>query len=144
MKTYPDKAEYSIRFNMDARGRGTLAIHNDSLIAGEAAARTGSIDKKGALVNAITAGVWTIREKSTVTQEPAMQYEKGKGWKVRLWTPAGQWSHYLIHPDGGKVKGNGTAGCIGLQGTYPGIRETIDRILDKQTSIKVYINMDIG
>jgi hypothetical protein len=133
-------AEHLIQFDYNTRGRGTLRLRNDSLIELFVKCRTGSIGGGGRLKNAIAPGVWSIQEPCVDTDETAMQWEPGKGWKARLYTPEGEWSHYLIHPDGGKVLGNGTLGCIGTQGTYIELRQAIDKILTFQDVIKVYIN----
>ena len=136
-------AKHFLVFNYNDRGRGELELHNNSLVEYAIKARTGSINKKGELVNAIYPGEWTIHKHSVDTTEESMEWENGKGWKVRMWTPSGQWSRYLIHPDGGKSRGNGTKGCIGLQGSGTGLRNDIDKILFRQETIKVYINQEV-
>lgn len=137
------KAEHYIIFKYDESGRGMLELHNDSLIEIFVEARTGSINRKGKLVNAIRPGLWTIRNFTVDTTEKAMEWESGMGWKVRMWTPEGKWSRYLIHPDGGKSKGNGTKGCIGIQGNGIDLRYDIDAIVALQDQIKVYINQEV-
>lgn len=133
------KAEYLITFTYDSKGHGTLTVCNDSLLLCEAEARTGSIDKDGNLKNTIKSGTWFILDKSKPTSELGMCWDAERGWKIRLYNSNKEYTHYLIHPDGGKIKGNGTAGCIGLQGTFLDIRNTIDRILKKQTTLKVEV-----
>ena len=136
------KAEWFITFDYDEYGHGELKLHNDSLISLFANARTGSISQAGNLVNKIMPGIWTIRSASVDTTEKSMEWEKHFGWKVRLWTPAGNWSRFLIHPDGSSKgrRGNGTSGCIGLQGNYLELRFEIDKIIGLQGAMKVYVN----
>lgn len=138
--------EHYLVFQYNEYGRGNLELHNDSLIEFEVAARTGSVSSAANLVNKISKGIWTIRKPSVDTTERAMAWEEGFGWKVRLYTPKGKWSRYLIHPDGSgrgiSRRGDGTMGCIGLQGTASTLRYHIDKILTKQTEIRVYVNTD--
>lgn len=106
-------------------------------------ARTGSVGVGGILKNAITPGVWTVRDKSIDTNELPMQWEMGKGWKVRLYSPDGVWTHYLIHPDGSALgvggRGNGTGGCIGIQGNGLLFRSVVDSVLNNQSVVEVHI-----
>jgi len=135
--------EWFITFNYNEYGRGDVEIHNNSLVSVFAKARTGSISHHGNLVNKIMPGIWTIRGISVDTTERAMEWETGFGWKVRLWTPKGNWSRFLIHPDGDKLGrrvGNGTAGCIGTRGNCLDLRYKIDEICKFQDQIKVYVN----
>lgn len=136
-------AEHFITFKYDEKGRGVVELHNNSLIETFVEARTGSINAKGILVNAIRPGIWTIRKPSKDTTEIAMEWQKDFGWKTRLWTPEGKWSRYLIHPDGGRNRGNGTKGCIGIQGNGIDLRYDIDVILKMQEQVKVYINQEV-
>lgn len=127
-------------FSYDDRGYGVLSVYDGTLVVKSVRCRTGSINKKGALVNAIRPGVWTIKKPSVDTTEPGMINDAGIGWKVRMWTPEGEWSHYLIHPDGGK---GGTRGCIGILKEDLSMRECIDETLLLQETIRVYINKPI-
>jgi hypothetical protein len=139
-------AKYFLEYQYNDRGRGQLKLHNDSLLAYEIEARTGSINKAGRLVNNIRPGVWSITSKSVETTEKPMRWEdkEGYGWKIRMNTPEGMTSRYLIHPDGGKGgRGNGTAGCIGTQGNAFQLRFDLDKILDTQDDIEVYVNTPI-
>ena len=139
--------QWYIEFQYDDNGRGVLKLHNDSLMPIEVPARSGSVKKGGGLVNAIYPGVWSIHDDPEITVEKGMVWEGDIGWKVRLYTPKGNKSHYLIHPDGdGKGwghKGNGTAGCIGLQGDGLLLKDRLHLILNKQTKILVYVNIPI-
>ena len=138
-----NRARWHMQFRYDARGYGTLRFV-DGDIEWEGCCRTGSIDKTGALVNAIPPGEWLIRARTVPTTEAAMWIaEPGRGWKVRLHRKAGDnWesSRFLIHPDGGKP---GTAGCIGIQGSdAPELRDIIDQVLNEQATISVYVSRD--
>lgn len=125
---------YSMTFHYSRRGIGDLQLRKSGEIDRYWTARTGSINASGELINAIEPGVWKILEMTTYTDEAAMIVD-GIGWKARLYTPDGEYSHYLIHPDGGKP---GTAGCIGLIGTNAmPLKELIDCILITQPQILV-------
>ena len=101
-----------LSFTPNNRGYGRVVLHNDSLIVFDHIARTGSIGPSGKLVDPIYAGTWMGRELPVKTTERGMWIARsGYGWKYRLWDPRGNWSHYLIHPDGNAP---GTFGCIGL------------------------------
>jgi len=130
-----------LEFRYDTRGFGMLRLHQDHLIPLEYAARTGSIDRQLYLVHSIPFGVWTITEPPVDTDEVAMTIEPGLGWKVRMLTPEGLWSRYLIHPDGNRP---GTAGCIGIQGESAlDLKQRIAEILNAQKEIPVYVNTPI-
>ena len=105
--------KYRFSFSYDKRGYGYLILYIKGMEYARWYSRSGSCNESGKLVNAIKAGVWSGKEAPVLTKEEGMVYD-GFGWKWRLWTPAGKWSHYLIHPDGNKP---GTKGCIGLQKT---------------------------
>lgn len=127
----------TLSFSYNDKGRGVLTLYNGRTIIKSCKCRTGSIDSSGSLVNAIKPGVWTVREPSVDTTESGMIGPAGIGWKTRMWTPEGEWSHYLIHPDGGK---GGTKGCIGIQGDGFKMRELIDEALQSQEMVLVYVN----
>lgn len=140
--------QWYIEFRYDENGKGLLKLHNDSLLPIEIPSRTGSIKKNVGLINEIQPGIWSIHDEPELTTENGMIWDVDNlGWKVRLWTPAGEKSHYLIHPDGnGKGwgrRGNGTAGCIGLQGDGLLLKDKIHFILIKQLTIQVYVNSPI-
>lgn len=132
---------WRLQFHYDARGYGILRLI-DGCVGWEGCSRTGSIDKTGALVNAIPSGEWLIRARTAQTTEAAMWItDPARGWKVRLHRKAGEdWksTSFLIHPDGGKP---GTAGCIGIQESdAPELRDMIDHVLTQQATISVYIS----
>jgi len=129
--------EKYIQFKYDERGFGKLICMEGLSFD----CRSGSINTDGELVNVIRPGVWTIREPSVDTTEPGMVVEEGEGWKIRMWTPEGEWSHYLIHPDGGK---GGSLGCIVTIGTTASkLRKALDDTLQRQEMIKVYVNTTV-
>ncbi len=138
-----EKKQWYLEFQYNDLGRAPLRLHNDSLIPFECEARTGSVNIHGELNNAIKYGVWLIKDKPVATQEAGMVWDGDWGWKVRLYTPKGEYSHYLIHPDGGKHRGNGTRGCIGLQGGGYELKERLTMILKLQDEIKCFINSPI-
>lgn len=99
---------YKTTFQYDKKGYGDLLLWRGGRLLDSFRCRTGSIDSAGKLINAIKPGIWTAREPVVITDEIAMVVD-GFGFKLRLWTPDGKWSHYLIHPDGNKP---GSDGCI--------------------------------
>lgn len=142
--------EWFLSFQYNEKyGCGVLELRNDSLIPFQAEARTGSMKVKQGLVKAITPGIWTIHadDPPELTNEPGMVWDEGLGWKARMRTPKGNWSRYLIHPDGdGKgegKRGNGTRGCIGIQGNGNQLYTELHQILKKQDIVRVYINTPI-
>ena len=127
---------HSLNFKYNHYGHGHLELLQDGEVLRYWEARTGSIKPNGELVNAIPVGVWTGIEQPVDTAESAMVVQ-GIGWKFRLWTPEGKWSHYLIHPDGGLP---GSAGCIVLVGTVGiPLRERLKAIIKEQKSINVTV-----
>ncbi len=99
---------YKLSFDYNKLGFGALCIWKNNRLEECFPCRTGSINGNEKLVNAIRPGIWTAREDVVKTSENAM-VAGGIGFKLRLWTPEGAWSHYLIHPDGNKP---GSEGCI--------------------------------
>ena len=99
---------YKLTFQYNHLGFGALCIWKNDRSEECFPCRTGSINGNEKLVNAIRPGIWTAREDVVKTSEIAMVVD-GVGFKLRLWTPEGAWSHYLIHPDGNKP---GSEGCI--------------------------------
>jgi len=140
------KKQWTLSFNYDAHGFGLLELHNDSLTALSIPSRTGSnrsfIDGLG-LINSIPSGIWILRDLPVDTMEAAMVMPIcGTGVKVRLYSPKGAYTHYLIHYDAGLP---GTAGCIGTQNEDLTITlmERILQILKIQKEILVYINVPV-
>lgn len=126
--------KYSFRFNYDQRGHGELELLQYDISERYWAARSGSVNQHGNLVNVIPEGLWSIKEPTVWTDESAMVVN-GMGWKVRLFDSNGNWTHYLIHPDGGLP---GSEGCIVLIGTIGiPLKEMIDRVIKEQQEIKV-------
>lgn len=136
--------KWFLQFQYDKHGRGNLQLNEGNISVFCYQACTGAIDVDGDLVNGIKPGIWSIQEKSTPTSEDGMVVESKKpAYKIRLYTPKGIWSHYLIHADGGR---RGTYGCIGVSmiyGNAPAIYRTIDNVLKMQTIIPVYINTPV-
>ena len=99
---------YKVSFAYNKKGYGALCVWKNNRLEECFPCRTGSINGNEMLVNAIRPGIWTAREDVVKTSEIAMVVD-GVGFKLRLWTPEGAWSHYLIHPDGNKP---GSEGCI--------------------------------
>jgi len=131
---------YHMEFNYDHRGYGDLVVFSEQQQALKQISRTGSITQEGSLVNSIPAGTWGIRKTHPPvdTAEVAMVYRHGWGKKVRLFSPEGEWTHYLIHYDGGLP---GTKGCIGLLDNPKPIFAMIDQILLVQSEIALFINV---
>lgn len=128
---------YSLKFDYDRRGHGDLVLLKDNEPVRSWPCRTGSISPKLKLVNAIDPTEWQILAPSEWTTESAMCID-GKGWKIRLWTADGHYTHYLIHPDGGL---GGTKGCLGIIGTLAiPLKELLDEALTKQHNIPVHIS----
>lgn len=128
---------YSLKFEYDKRGRGELVLLKDDEVFRSWPCRTGSITPKLELVNALDPVDWQILAPSEWTDESAMCIE-GKGWKIRLYTTDGRFTHYLIHPDGGL---GGTKGCIGIIGTVAiPLKELLDEALTKQLNIPVHVS----
>lgn len=127
---------YSLKFDYNNKGRGDLLLLKDNEPVRAWRSRTGSINKKLELVNAIEATEWQILTPSEWTTESAMCLD-GIGWKIRLFTAEGRFTHYLIHPDGGL---GGTEGCIGILNTVAiPLKEMLDNELKSQVSIPVHI-----
>lgn len=131
-------------FQYDLRGFGSLILREGNLISLIYEARSGSIDVDGDLINPIKPGIWTIRDKPIPTQEIGMVVDTDKpAYKIRLHTPKGRWSHYLIHADGNKP---GSLGCIAINKKYGNesiLYKDVSKILTTQEKIKVYINTEV-
>lgn len=125
-----------LTFPYNEKGHGDLSIIQYGTVVRSWTARTGSINGAGELINAIEPGTWSIKDPPVTTNEKAMLIE-GIGWKARLYTPSGCFSHYLIHPDGGLP---GSLGCIAIIGT-PAVPllERIAQYLREQETIPVEI-----
>lgn len=112
--------EYVFTGKPSELGRGKLLLFNEQKIISVNEARTGSVTSQGKLVNSIKPSndnrIWTAKIIPEMCYDKAEYYrmwrrkEPGFGWKIRLFEN-GQYTHYLIHPDGGL---GGTKGCIGL------------------------------
>jgi hypothetical protein len=141
---------YAFGFSYDRRGFGDLTLmrveHQDVIESStelwRGAARTGSIDKTGKLVNALPVENWMGMEPPVKTTERAMWIDKPEnGWKYRLyrnvkgvWT----WTRYLIHPDGNLP---GTEGCIGILGQNAlELYEMLMSIHTEVDSVMLYVN----
>ena len=127
-----------ITFHYNDIGRGKLRIHKnvDNLLTVDA--RPGSINTLGELANVIKSGKWIVKTPHEPTEEKAMIIGDGKGWKTRLYTKDGEYTHYLIHPDGNKP---GSLGCIVTPTMAYNVRDFIDNILKDVDEIPVYINI---
>lgn len=127
---------FSFLFRYNDKGCGHLCLFDDSRKVSEYASRTGSIKETGALQNALPAQEYSIKDEPVSTIEHGMFFTiPSNGWKVRLYNP--NYTHYLIHPDGGK---GGTLGCIGIIGTdaLP-LKAKIADILKSQKEIPVKV-----
>jgi len=131
-----------LKFFYDSRGRGELELYKDDKVIDRYHCRTGSIDKNGKLVNALPITTYCLSDKSIDTTEEAMSVVAGiAGWKIRLWrvSKGGQleFTHLLIHPDGGK---GGTLGCIGIEGTNAvSFRHELDAAVKEQERVPVEV-----
>ena len=138
-----DRAEYYITFHYNDLGRGRLIILNGSAEVMSKKARCGSmkfVEEKLTLINPTPNGRWLIKQAPVDTTETGMTITEGKGWKVRLYKTDGEFTHYLIHPDGGK---GGSLGCIVTpKDDALDLRERIEQILKKQPEIKVFVNCE--
>lgn len=135
------KKQWFLSFQFDNFGRGALKLREDSLVALSIPARTGSLrDMQGktVLINSMPAGIWRILDKPVDTTETACVRTENEGWKVRLYTHQGQWTRFLIHPDGAK---GGTEGCVGLQEDGLDLRARLTQILKIQTEIFLFANV---
>lgn len=109
-----------LKFDYNHLGYGDLELMEGGNTIGVWYARSGSIDGSGKLVNVIEPVNWFLTREPEIPVESEanrmfVPYSPGKPWKERLWrspdTDGGNgFTHYLIHPDGGK---GGTKGCIG-------------------------------
>lgn len=109
-KEYP----FSLAFDYNARGYGDLVLYYLKYVFGRWRCRTGSINKKGKLVNAIPPKKWYIiggPEEPAASEYDQMyvRNKPGRGWKWRLGSGS-----YLLHPDG---RLPGSRGCIVTQQT---------------------------
>jgi hypothetical protein len=128
--------KYSFTFHFDRRGHGDLVLRQDGEAVREWACRSGSINRDGTLVNCIPVGMWKILDQPVWTNEPEMMIG-GIGWKARLYTAEGQFTHYLVHPDGGLP---GSKGCIVTIGTAAtALKERIEQMLKEQQVILVEV-----
>jgi len=126
-----------LEFCYNSLGRGPLTLWEDASVVERLRCRTGSINSCGELVNAIQPGVWTGRERPVETDEKAMYIIEGNGWKWRLWKPNGEWSHYLVHPDGHLP---GSDGCLAIQDTDAlGFKEMLHETMHIQAIVPVFI-----
>lgn len=133
-----------LQFLYDYRGFGDLQLLDDDMVViDDYESRTGSRDRAGKLRNAIDPNhEWAIIEPSADTVEDGMWVRSSEnGWKIRLFRKGNagwEYTHYLIHPDGGK---GGTLGCIGILGTDAlSFRHELDDILKEQGIINVSIH----
>jgi hypothetical protein len=131
-----------LEFQYDARGRGDLTLYKDDKPIDRYHCRTGSINKHGALVNALKIGDYWLTDASVDTAETAMSIAPGmNGWKIRLWLKDEKgklvFTHLLIHPDGGA---GGTLGCIGIEGTNAvSFRHELDAAVKEQGRVLVKV-----
>lgn len=116
---------YKLTFQYNHLGFGALCIWKNDRIEECFPCRTGIIDHSGKLINNIRTGIWNAREDVVYTNEIAMVVD-GIGFKLRLWTPEGEWSHYLIHPDGNKP---GSEGCIVSLSRHTQLYKILTRIM---------------
>lgn len=127
---------YTLQFNYDKRGRGSLILLDCGANVGEWLCRTGSINRSNELVNALKPTIYLLKTQHEKTTEPAMIID-GQAWKTRLYTFEGDHTHLLIHPDGNGL--NGTLGCIGVQSLALDLRDKLDEIIKEQG--KLFLNV---
>jgi hypothetical protein len=128
---------YSLKFDYDKRGHGDLVLLKDNEPVRAWPCRTGSINTKLELVNALEPVEWQVLSPSEKTSESTMCLN-GEGRKIRLWTIEGKYTHYLVHFDGGL---GGTKGCIGLLGTLAlPLFDLLDEALKNQHNILVHVS----
>lgn len=127
---------YKLTFQYNHFGYGPLCVWKDGRLVDCFACRSGSIDSKRKLINAIRPGIWTAREDVVKTPEIAMVVD-GVGFKLRLWTPEGAWSHYLIHPDGNKP---GSEGCIVSLNRHIALFSVLSKIMKVTEVLPVEVN----
>lgn len=127
---------YTLIFNYDNRGRGSLILLNCGENVGEWLSRTGSINRNGELVNALKPAIYILKTTHEKTNEKSMMID-GEAWKTRMYTFEGEYTHLLIHPDGNNL--NGTLGCIGVQYLALDLRDKLDVIIKEQG--KIFLNV---
>lgn len=127
---------YSLIFDYDKRGRGSLILLKCGENVGEWLCRTGSINHNGELVNALKPTIYLLKTAHEYTTEKSMEID-GQAWKTRLYTFEGDYTHLLIHPDGNNL--NGTLGCIGVQYLALDLRDKLDDIIKEQG--KIFLNV---
>jgi hypothetical protein len=136
-----------LEFKHDYRGFGDLVLRSDEHMIDSYHCRSGSISRNGTLKNAIESGDWFLADLSVDTDEPGMSAISGmSGWKIRLWRidESGQlvFTHYLIHPDGGKP---GSLGCIVIQGSNAlSFRHELDNAVREQGRVAVKVGVKDG
>ncbi len=133
-----------LEFNYNDRGFGDLRLLDGDTLIDDYLCRTGSIDTEGKLKNALRTGEYMIVEPSVDTDEFGMYIHEGNGWKIRLYRVlkdgGAKRTSLLIHPDGGKTAGNGTRGCIGIQGTDAiSFRHELDKAMEFYGKLPVKI-----
>ena len=128
-----------LTFHYNDLGRGNIVLYKNCDEVMVKPARSGSIDGYGKLRNVIPAGKWIIKTKHEFTSEKGM-CPKGitKSWKTRLYNKHGDFTHYLIHPDGNLP---GSLGCIVTPDMAYDLRDIIDEILEEVNEIPVYVNV---
>jgi hypothetical protein len=74
------------------------------------------------------------------TKEEAMFIPPSKiGWKCRLYNDKKEYTHYLIHPDGGKP---GSMGCIVLPDMAANLQTILEKLMSVYSEIKVCVAME--
>ena len=133
-----------LEFVYDERGFGELSLMDGENCLDRYRCRTGSINTKGKLVNALKPINYIILDKSVNTCEFSMYVTIGHGWKIRLYIDLGvkgtKRTRLLIHPDGGEKINNGTRGCIGIQATDAiSFRHELDKCIDDYGRLPVMV-----
>lgn len=129
-----------VKFEYDKYGYGPLCFYKDNRLRDCFPCRTGSINRSGQLVNAIYPGLWHGIEYTELSEshreiEPSLFIKINGvyvGIKLRLQTPDGKWSHYLIHFDGsidGEHDGNGSDGCVVSLKRHLELKEILKNIM---------------
>jgi hypothetical protein len=134
----------SLSFLYDPQGFGDLVLHVGDRIADRLKCRTGSRDADGALVHALPIGNYALTDRSVATTEDGMYIgDAAQGWKIRLWLAHSdgtfEFTHFLIHPDGGLP---GSLGCVGIQGSNAiSFRHELDAAVRAQGVVQVTVGL---
>lgn len=129
-----------LTFNYDALGKGELALYEGNLGAYYVGAHTGTVDVDGDCVNCIKPGVWYLKDRTVF-----LNGNRGKIYRVHLLTPKHRWSNeYFLTTWGGGYEGKASIRTDIEHNTCEGLFGRIDKILEKQAEIQLYINTPVS